>query len=177
MEILELLVGAVVGGLISWAVLRWQLKQQATDARAQLQEQFQLTQAHAKAEMRLRLQIEEFQHLKKVGDQMFRHFVEIHHDAGHILEDQDDSAYYHQDIKDRLAKVRQAARGEARLIGDKLSQEILAATDVWHNFLKQPKSELRATANEASHEAQRALRWHTEERGRALGTDVNSSPS
>lgn len=173
MELLVALVGAITGGLISWAALRWQLRRQSVDAQARLKEQFQLTEAHARAETRLRMQIEEFQHIKSLNNQLFREFTEIHHVSGHILESPGDGASYRQEFKERVGNVRRLARGESRLLGDQLSRSILTATEVWLRFLDQPKNSLREAAFDASLNARWALDHFVEQQGQALGTDIN----
>lgn len=79
MELLAVVLGAFVAGLISWALAGWQHRKQAAAALAQLEEQSRIARSHARAEMHLRMQVEEFQELKRIDQIIFKEFVEIDH--------------------------------------------------------------------------------------------------
>lgn len=175
MEILAALFAAVVSGTFSWFITRWQYKQQLAAKERELDTQGELVKLAAATEARIRMQVEEYKHLSEFSNTVFRHFVDIDHDAGHIINGtvgrNISVAPPAEFVRQQLLAVRALIRGEAQGAGEEISDELLAATEMWLTFLKAPEPALRMEAHKASMLASRKLRSIVENRRMTLGAD------
>lgn len=175
MEILSALLAAVVSGTFSWLITRWQYKQQLAAKERELDAQGKLVKITAATEARIRMQVEEYQHLSEFTKTVFRYFVEIEHDANHIINGtfgrNIKTAPPAEFVRERLREVRALVRGEAQTAGYTITQELLAATELWMAFSENPERQSLTDAHRAAMRASRTLRSIVEQRRMTLGAD------
>lgn len=175
MDILSALLAAVVSGVFSWFITRWQYKQQLAAKERELDTQSKLVKITAATEARIRVQVEEYKHLYEFMDALFRHFIEIDHDAGHVINGSPgrnlSKTPLAEIVHERVRTVRALVRGEAQTVGDGITHELLAATDMWMAFLENPEQHSRREAHGAAMDASRKLQIIVKQRSMTLGAD------
>lgn len=173
MEIVTTLISALVGGLIAWLIAGWQFKRQAADMREQIREQARLAQTQARADMQLRLQVEEYQALAAFQKEVSRNFGEIYHHAGNLARNPT-SEFDHETIVRYLQNTRRLVRGESEAIGDDLAKSLMEVTDMWAQFLSHPQEARRREVLDLHYGGTRRLHDFIDDKRQALGVGLYS---